>query len=89
MVSNTAAVRPSLARDETGTLLCQTTGLVAVTVGAFADSPAPLTSIFLDALNVFLLPLSIFGRKIHPVAGGARANSGINFTAAGGECEFG
>ena len=36
MESSTAAVRPPLTRDETGTLLGQTMGLVAVTAGFFA-----------------------------------------------------
>lgn len=36
MESSTAVVRPPLTRDETGTLLGQTMGLVAVTAGLFA-----------------------------------------------------
>src|SRR4051794_8924407 len=36
MESSTAVVQPSLSRDETGTLLGQTMGLVAVTAGLFA-----------------------------------------------------
>jgi modulator of FtsH protease len=36
MVSNTAAVRPAITRDQAGTLLGQTMGLVAVTAGLFA-----------------------------------------------------
>src|SRR6478736_2521003 len=36
MESSSAAVQPSLTRDETGTLLGQTMGLVAVTAGLFA-----------------------------------------------------
>jgi uncharacterized protein len=36
MESGTAAVQPALTRDETGTLLGQTMGLVAVTAGLFA-----------------------------------------------------
>jgi FtsH-binding integral membrane protein len=36
MESSTAAVQPSLTREETGTLLGQTMGLVAVTCGLFA-----------------------------------------------------
>jgi FtsH-binding integral membrane protein len=36
MESSTAAVQPALTRDETGTLLGQTMGLVAVTAGLFA-----------------------------------------------------
>jgi hypothetical protein len=36
MESSTAAVRPPLTRDETGTLLGQTMGLVAVTTAFFA-----------------------------------------------------
>src|SRR5690554_6502796 len=36
MESNSAVLRPPLTRDETGTLLGQTMGLVAVTTGFFA-----------------------------------------------------
>ncbi len=36
MESSTAVTQPSLTRDETGTLLGQTMGLVAVTAGLFA-----------------------------------------------------
>src|SRR5947207_6120348 len=36
MESSTAVIQPSLTRDETGTLLGQTMGLVAVTAGLFA-----------------------------------------------------
>ena len=36
MESSSAAVQPSLTRDETGTLFGQTMGLVAVTAGLFA-----------------------------------------------------
>jgi modulator of FtsH protease len=36
VVSRSTAVRPALTRDEAGTLLGQTMGLVAVTTGAFA-----------------------------------------------------
>jgi FtsH-binding integral membrane protein len=36
MVSDTTAIHPPLTRDETGTLLGQTMGLVAVTAGLFA-----------------------------------------------------
>ena len=36
MVSESSAVRPALTRDETGTLVGQTMGLVGVTAGLFA-----------------------------------------------------
>jgi hypothetical protein len=36
MESSTAAVQPTLSREETGTLLGHTMGLVAVTAGLFA-----------------------------------------------------
>src|SRR5919198_2109841 len=36
MVSDSTAIHPPLTRDETGTLLGQTMGLIAVTAGLFA-----------------------------------------------------
>jgi hypothetical protein len=69
MTSTGAAAAPfPLSRPHTGTLLGQTMSLVAATSGLFAlgayvgrTAPQLAADIFLDALNVFLFFLPIFG----------------------------
>jgi modulator of FtsH protease len=75
MESSTAVVRPSMTRDEAGTLIGQTMGLVAVTAGLFAlgaylgrDIPHQWGWVFFIAAFGCLLGLNVAAQRSEGVA---------------------